>query len=175
MNEVEIRKITRFDVPQMAEIISSTLLWQRYGIDSEKALAMAYEALASQQDPSMDSLCLVAAKDGLLMGFCWIQYRGCFGMSGYIKLLGVREQARRSGVGRDLLKAAEDMILSRGPNVFLLVSHFNTPAIEFYEKMGYVKIGAIKDYVITGVDELLYRKTIGPLRVSQAEEIVTIL
>jgi len=67
-------------------------------------------------------------------------------------------------MGRALLEAAESRIFARGPNVFLLVSHFNDAAIRFYESNGYTYVGRLSQYVLPDVDELMYRKTLSPIR-----------
>ena len=55
-------------------------------------------------------------------------------------------------------------------NVFLLCSTKNKNAIDFYEKMGYKRIGIINDFVDTGLDEILYWKSFGPLTKFNAYE-----
>jgi len=61
------------------------------------------------------------------------------------------------------MDAAEAAILSHGPNVFLLVSSWNTGARRFYERRGYRRIGEVADYVRRGITEVVYRKTLGPI------------
>ncbi len=54
-------------------------------------------------------------------------------------------------------------IFSLSPNVFLCVSSFNKKAQNFYQKLGYKKVGVIIDYLVEGYDEILMRKTVGPI------------
>jgi ribosomal protein S18 acetylase RimI-like enzyme len=61
------------------------------------------------------------------------------------------------------MRHAEERIFRRGPNVYLLVSDFNVKAQAFYRKLGYVKVGALRDYVVPGITERVYRKTRGPI------------
>jgi RimJ/RimL family protein N-acetyltransferase len=44
------------------------------------------------------------------------------------------------------------------------VSSFNPRAQKFYAKMGYEKIGVLRDLVVTGHDEWLLRKTVRSFR-----------
>lgn len=61
------------------------------------------------------------------------------------------------------MRYAESQIFKRGPNVFLMVSDFNASAQAFYRALGYTEVGMIRDYVVPGVTEHLYRKTSGPI------------
>ena len=49
-------------------------------------------------------------------------------------------------------------MLVHASDVFLLVSDFNHVAQAFYRRLGYVQVGAIPDYVVSGVTELVFRK-----------------
>jgi ribosomal-protein-alanine N-acetyltransferase len=40
----------------------------------------------------------------------------------------------------------------------LLCSDFNTEAQRFYRRAGYEQVGALPDYVVPGVAELIFRK-----------------
>jgi ribosomal protein S18 acetylase RimI-like enzyme len=62
-----------------------------------------------------------------------------------------------------LLEFAEERIFRESPNVFLFCSSFNHDAMRLYHRLGYERIGEIKDFVIAGAGEILLRKTIGPL------------
>lgn len=85
-------------------------------------------------------------------------------LRGYIQVLFVAEGLRGQGVGEELLRFAEEKIFRASPNVFLCVSSFNKGAIRFYRKLGYKLTGRLKDFLVKGSDELLMRKTTGPLR-----------
>ena len=60
------------------------------------------------------------------------------------------------------MEKAEEIIFSYSPNVFLCVSSFNKKAKRFYERLGYKRVGILKDFLIKGADEYLLRKTKGP-------------
>jgi len=165
-----IRAMIPADVPAIARLMASSETWQRYGIDETQAAStLAGFAEYSAKDP-WNCASLVAEQDFQPAGFVVVLFNGCFGMSGYVKLIGTREDRRRMGIGRALLSAAEAMVFARGPDIFLLVSDFNAPAIEFYEKMGYQRIGIIEDYVVPGIDEILYRKSTGAFRQGTGRE-----
>ncbi len=43
-------------------------------------------------------------------------------------------------------------------------SSFNSRAKALYERLGYEMVGELKDYLVKGHSEYLFRKTIGPIR-----------
>lgn len=104
----------------------------------------------------------VAMVDGQLAGFTVVLLHGA--LVGYLQTICVAAEWRGQGVGRALLAAAEQLALARYPNLFLMVSDFNRSAQRFYEGFGYERIGALRDYLITGHSEILMRKTLGPIR-----------
>jgi ribosomal-protein-alanine N-acetyltransferase len=97
-----------------------------------------------------------------LLGFIVLQMAGVF--KGYIQSICVSPEKRGSGLGTELIRFAEERIFSISPNVFMLVSAFNEEAAKLYFKLGYEKIGTLKNFVLNGYDEFLLRKTIGPLK-----------
>jgi ribosomal-protein-alanine N-acetyltransferase len=97
-----------------------------------------------------------------LLGFIVLQMAGVF--KGYIQSICVSPEMRSSGLGTELIRFAEERIFSISPNVFMLVSAFNEKAARLYFILGYEKIGILKNFVLDGYDELLLRKTIGPLK-----------
>ena len=103
----------------------------------------------------------VAVSDGEVIGFILISMRGSF--TGYIKSIAVREDWRGLGIGSDLLAFAEKRILRDSPNVFICVSSFNSRARGLYERLGYETVGELRDFIVRGYDEILLRKTFGPL------------
>lgn len=97
-----------------------------------------------------------------LQGFIVLQLAGVF--KGYIQSICVSPEMRGSGLGSALIRFAEERIFSISPNVFMLVSTFNEKAAKLYFKLGYEKIGVLKNFALDGCDEFLLRKTIGPLK-----------
>jgi ribosomal protein S18 acetylase RimI-like enzyme len=161
-----IRPMTKADIPALADLIAGDPLWQRYGVTEVSAMQRLTQGLAegatiAVADPLTDSRQDV---EGQPAGFVWYVERGAFARSGYIMLIGVQPELRGQGIGAALMAHAEAAMFSevRGfahaADVFLLVSDFNLAAQRFYERLGYVRVGALADYVVPGVTELIYRK-----------------
>lgn len=102
----------------------------------------------------------VACVGDALAGHIAVNMRGAF--VGYIQVLAVAAAWRSQGIGAQLMQFAEQRIFRESPNVFLCVSAFNPRAQEFYTRLGYERIGELKNYVVAGQSEIMLRKTIGP-------------
>jgi len=83
---------------------------------------------------------------------------------GYLQTICIAPAFRGQGLGSRLVAFAEARIFRDQPNVFLCVSGFNHAARRLYERLGYTCVGELKDYVVAGQSEWLYRKTRGPLQ-----------
>ncbi|HSB35471.1 MAG TPA: GNAT family N-acetyltransferase [Thermoanaerobaculia bacterium] len=103
----------------------------------------------------------VAFVGDALAGFLILSMRGAF--VGYIQTVCAAPGFRGRGVGTALVEFAERRVFRESPNVFLCVSSFNPGARRLYERLGYVFVGELTDYLVAGHSELLYRKTIGPV------------
>ncbi|HRR07456.1 MAG TPA: N-acetyltransferase [Rhodothermales bacterium] len=103
----------------------------------------------------------VASVQSALLGFVVLQMGGTF--KGYIQSIFVVPEARSLGIGTVLLDYVENRIFQTSPNVFLCVSSFNDSARRLYERRGYEVVGVLEDFLIEGADEVLMRKSIGPL------------
>lgn len=101
-------------------------------------------------------------------GFVLLDMRGP--LSGYVQTIAVRADRRGSGLGATLLSAVEQRVYRQSANVFLCVSSFNTGAQRFYQRMGYERLGTWRQYVVADHDEILMRKTIGPVRTFLRQE-----
>ena len=124
-------------------------------------LGRGYEAgLRILQDPTRERY--LAAVDRGIAGFVVLVMQGA--LVGYLQTLCVATDKRGSGIGRALLEHAEAVVFARHPNLFLTVSDFNEPAQRFYERLGYERIGALRDYLVAGRSEILMRKSRGPIR-----------
>lgn len=118
----------------------------------------ASAALALINDPLRE---VYVAEDGeAFLGFMILCLVGPF--TGYIQSICLVADRRGQGLGTRLVAFAEARIAEVSPNVFLCVSSFNDGARRLYERLGYDYIGELRDYLIPGASELLYRKTRGP-------------
>jgi ribosomal protein S18 acetylase RimI-like enzyme len=144
-----VRSLEDGDLDRVNGILDEAFPWTEYDAD------FAVDA----SDVADDEAVFVAERAGDVVGFVWVCPRGAFGRSGYVRLLGVAPTAQGSGVGSDLMDAAESFVRDRGiDDVFLLVSEFNDAAREFYVGRGYEHVGTIDGYVQSDVDERLLRK-----------------
>jgi ribosomal protein S18 acetylase RimI-like enzyme len=103
----------------------------------------------------------VTRRNRELLGFIVLQMQGAF--KGYIQSVCVSPDVQGAGIGTSLIEFAEKRIFLVSPNVFMMVSSFNTKAADLYSRLGYEKIGTLKNYSTDGFDEFLLRKTIGSL------------
>ncbi len=103
----------------------------------------------------------VAAAGDALAGLLILDMRGAF--RGYIQTVLVLPELRNRGIGRRLIRFAERRVFQASPNVFLCVSSFNGRAQRLYQRLGYARVGELRDYIVKGHSEILMRKTRGPL------------
>ena len=69
---------------------------------------------------------------------------------------------RGQGIGSRLLDFAEKRIFRETPNAFICASSFNSQVQRLYQRLGYEVVGDLKDYMVAGHSEILYRKSTGP-------------
>jgi [ribosomal protein S18]-alanine N-acetyltransferase len=125
-----------------------------------KFLQISYEdSLKTLINPAYETYILYDKDD--ICGFVTIEMEGV--LAGYIKRLAIRNDMQNRSCGKMLMNFAEKRIFAEKPNVFLCVSSFNKKALLFYKKVGYKKVGVLKDFLVKGHSEYLLRKTISPL------------
>lgn len=84
-------------------------------------------------------------------------------LKGYIQAVCIEKQWQGKGIGSKIMEFAESYIFRHVKNVFVCYSSFNPRAGKLYDRLGYVKVGKLHDYIVEGYDEILLRKTIGPI------------
>lgn len=152
---VEIRDFRTDDVPALAEILASQDPWRKLGFgrdDCRRLLERADQQILTATD-SRDHVVALAG---------WVQ-RGVIGQP-YLNLLAVSPGVQGRGIGAALLREVEHRAFETSRNLFLCVSGFNERARRFYLREGYEEIGVIQDFLVAGCDEVLMRKSLGPLR-----------
>lgn len=128
--------------------------------DPWKRLGSPYAGLLRMLlDPERETYLILVEEE--IAGFVVLQMKGAF--VGYIQSIGVFPQWQGQGKGSQLLQFAEERVFAETPNLFLCVSSFNEGAQRFYARLGYERVGELRDYVVAGYSEILLRKSIGPL------------
>jgi ribosomal protein S18 acetylase RimI-like enzyme len=139
------------DAAACARLMAGSEPWLTLGRSYERALQII-------ADPTREVT--VAVRDGAVIGFVIVCMTGAF--VGYIQTVAVAPEERGRGLGARLVAHAEARIFRESPNVFLCVSTFNDGARRLYERLGYVEVGELTDYLVRGHGEVLLRKTRGP-------------
>jgi len=143
------------DIPAAAEVIAAGEIFQRYGVDRERA--------ERNLRGSSDEV-LIARVGDEVVGVAVFRIDGRLPVPAYLHNLAVKPEWRSRGVGSRLLRAVEERAFASGPNLFLYCTKDNHGARRFYEREGYQVVGEVPDLLLAGITEVLYRKTIGPIR-----------
>jgi ribosomal-protein-alanine N-acetyltransferase len=152
--DVEIRKLRGDDeVYQCAQLMANSEPWI--------TLRRNYEDSVNILRNSSKEIYVAVIKNEVT-GFTILDMNGAF--RGYIQSVAILPEWRNQGIGTKLIQFAEERIFRDFPNVFMCVSSFNENAQRLYTRLGYERIGELKDYIVSGHAEILLRKTIGPLR-----------
>lgn len=138
------------ETAQCAEMMLTSEPWLTLRLRRETALAVL-------TDPAKEVYAIRDARG--LAGFIVVDMRGL--TSGYIQVLCVRSDCRGQGLGSALLQWAEDRIHRDSPNVFICTSSFNAGARRLYERRGFEVVGVLREMIVSGHDEILFRKTRG--------------
>ena len=126
--------------------------WVTLGLNFEQAMSRL-------TDPAREVH--AASVDGQVVGVLILHLAGP--LNGYIQIIAVHPDWRCRGIGTGMIQFAEERIFRQSPNVFICVSSFNRRAQQFYERLGYTRVGELTDFLRTGLSEFLLRKTRGPL------------
>ena len=104
---------------------------------------------------------LVAETDGKIVGFVVID-RDREGQ-GHVITIDVLPEARRSGLGSQLMTAAEERLRTLGcSTVFLEAAVDNAAALAFYKRHGYSVVQTIPRYYLDSIDALVLVKDLSP-------------
>jgi ribosomal-protein-alanine acetyltransferase len=103
---------------------------------------------------------IVAEEGGAVLGYALLRIRG---RQAHLESLAVDPPARRLGIGRALLKAAEQAVLERGAlHMRLEIREDNPAAFALYRDLGYRQHGTWLEYYEDQSDALRLRKALGP-------------
>jgi GNAT superfamily N-acetyltransferase len=103
---------------------------------------------------------IVAEADDTVVGVC--AYRTDWFQCTFVSLVVVREQYRRRGIARELMRSVE--AVSPTPRIFSSVEETNGPALRMHGALGFTPSGHI-DNLPQGTRELLFYRRIPPRRI----------
>ncbi len=135
-----------------AEIMADTEPWTTLGMNMD-------HINNTLNDPLHEVY--IACIEDEIVGTMVIHTKGAF--SGYLKSIAVKPIWRGKKLGEQMMCYIENEVFPTYKNLFLCVSSYNLDAQRFYTKLGYERIGELKDYLVKGHDEILMRKTIAPI------------
>jgi ribosomal protein S18 acetylase RimI-like enzyme len=92
------------------------------------------------------------------IGFIWFILDGIFHSFPYLHIISVKEEYRKCGVGKKLLKFFEEICFKDCTKVFLVVADFNPNEKMLYERIGYIEVGSIPNLYREGITESLMMK-----------------
>lgn len=99
---------------------------------------------------------LFVADAGKPVGFILLHPKGFLG-SPYVAAVVVAEEFRAKKIGSEMLLFAET-VFAQCRHVYLCVSSFNSRAFALYERLGYVRVGELPDFIADGFSEFLMCK-----------------
>jgi ribosomal protein S18 acetylase RimI-like enzyme len=152
VNEIRIAPMRAADRVWAAGVMAASEPWLTLG----RGRADALKLLRNRRKQ-----CFVVRSQSERAGFLVLDRNGPLG--GYVQTIGVAPEMRGRGIGSATLRWAEARIFKTHRNVLLCVSSFNRGAQRLYRRAGYEVVGRLRDYVVAGHDEILLRKTRGPL------------
>lgn len=150
--QLTVRPMRPADRTWAADVMAASEPWLTLG----RGRADALKLLRNRRKQ-----CFIVRSGGERAGFLVLDLHGPLG--GYIQTIGVAPEWRGRGVGSAALGWAEAHLFKTHRNVLLCVSSFNRGAQRLYRRAGYEVVGRLRDYVVAGHDEILLRKTLGPL------------
>lgn len=134
---VEIAKMSAADAARCAEL--ETVLFPGDGPWTEKAF------LSELAAPHIHYF--AAREDGIMLGYAGIALLGSGDSAeSEVHTIGVDPLAHRRGIGGALLDELLSVADQHGGSVFLEVRTDNTPAIELYQREGFVTVGTRRKY-----------------------------
>jgi len=145
-HEVQISIADESEARWCGQLMASTDPWRAYKFSVEKCTGIL----------RWPGSTLFVAKIGEPVGFALLHPRGFLGCP-YIGVIAVTPDRRSQGIGAQLLRFAEAHF-SGSRHVYLCVSSFNPRAARLYEKLGYVQVGELPEFIADGYSELLMQK-----------------
>ncbi len=161
MPAIRIRAAAAGDAAFMASMLVAAMNWSPGRSTSPAALLadpQVWQYIADWPQPGDDGLIAVDA-DGRSLGACWLRYRPATRPGfGFLApdvpelTIGVRSDARRTGIGRALLRAVAAQARARGVTALSLSVEHGNPAAHLYRSEGWRTVRAEPDAETMSLD-----------------------
>ena len=152
---MRIRKFRKGDERQCSTMLLKSFHWY-FKLKGSRWLRKKFSAACIAGD-AKNGISLVAVDDGGIVGYCHagISEYG----AAYLSTIGISPGARHRGTGSRLLGELESRCRKSGVRkLWLMVTHINTEAIEFYSRHGYSREGMVRDLTLEGAHEVIMSK-----------------
>lgn len=146
-----IRKAKQEDLVRCGEIISDSLMWERYERTLEDAVSFVTREFHA------GTHIWVYEENSAVIGFIGCIEKGMMGEFPYIRFVAVAREHRNKGIGKKLITFLEEKMFPLKPLIFLLVPYYSD-AQRLYYRLGYQKVGEIPNYKKEGINEYLLMK-----------------
>ncbi|HEX3030452.1 MAG TPA: GNAT family N-acetyltransferase [Clostridia bacterium] len=147
-----IRKGTLENFKSCTTALINSELGKQYFHCWEKAESALVEGFEKEE------IYVALNEDNTCLGFIWFIFKGAFHSYPYLHIIAVREEYRRMGIGKGLLKFFEDQVFKAADKAFLVVADFNPEAKKLYVSLGYKQVGEIPGLYKNGVTEYIMMK-----------------
>jgi ribosomal protein S18 acetylase RimI-like enzyme len=153
LSEIILKSGEVQDIEKCLEIYFNEPFFHQYGLTKVGMEKLFYECHTDKNQKFL----IASDKNDRIIGFALFDTKGAFSRCGYLRLIVVDSDARNMRVGESLMTFLENE--NQNSNGFcLLVTSTNLKAQKFYEKLGFEKIGELKNYVRMGLNEFIYFK-----------------
>lgn len=133
------------------EALRQSVLGEKYFSAAGSARNAVLEAIGQDR--------LYVALDGEnCVGFFYVIPKGAFHAFPYLHLIAVKEEYRGRGIGKLLLRGAEQAAFETADKLFLVVADFNPDAERLYRECGYRRVGELPGLYRPGITEYLMMK-----------------
>jgi len=147
LTQCKLAPLQPADIQQISEQLAQMHPWQTLG----------YSATTLSNYLQRDDACLYkyAIVTEQLAGVLCVRYPWLRGA--YIELVAIFPKQQGLGLGHQLIQWLASQ-LTLNANLWALVSAINPQARQFYQREGFIEIGELQDFVMTGYNEILLRK-----------------
>ena len=154
-------EVRQEDPERVREIVVSTGFFR----PDEVKVAVELAEVALKKGAGEGYNFLFAERNGAVAGYTCYGEIPCTIGSYDLYWIAVRNEFRRSGIGRQLLAHTESAIAGRGGRAVYIETascEKYLPTRDFYSRNGYKTAAVLKDYYSPGDDKIIYVKTLAP-------------